>query len=72
MAASDQKRDKLGRFADEGKGAITDMQLCARAQKRLIRLNVQLSAELDRHTKREAEIEQAIDDTRNDIAEICG
>ncbi len=71
MAAATQKRDKIGRFADEGKGAITDAQICARAQKRLIKLNLQLSTEDDRHSRRIAELEDEVDETRADIAELC-
>jgi len=72
MSAATQKRDKSGRFADEGKGAITDAQTCASAQKKLIKLNLQMSVEIDRHTKRVAEIEDAEDEQREHIAEFCG
>jgi len=41
MAARDQKRDRFGRFADEGKGDFSDGALVARSQKRIERWRAQ-------------------------------
>jgi hypothetical protein len=71
MAAGDQKRDRLGRFADEGKGAATDMQLCARARKRLIRLELRWSEENDRHGLKVAAFDDERQELLADINEIC-
>jgi len=42
MPRADQKRDKLGRFADEGKGDETDAALVARSRKRILRLRARI------------------------------
>lgn len=41
MARADQKRDRFGRFADEGRGDFTDMALVARDQKRIAKWQAQ-------------------------------
>jgi hypothetical protein len=71
VAAATQKRDKSGRFADEGKGAITDAQTCAAARKKLIRLDLQMNVEIERHSLRVADIEEAEEEARAHIREWC-
>jgi len=41
MARSNQRRDRFGRFADEGKGDFTDAALVARSRKRIERWKAQ-------------------------------
>lgn len=73
MAAADQKRDRLGRFVDEGKSsAVTDSQLVARSQKKIIRWELQLKQNEERYLVRKRMLEQQIADEVRKMDDILG
>lgn len=42
MPRADQKRDRFGRFADEGRGEFSDAALVARSRKRIVKYTAQI------------------------------
>jgi len=71
MSAADQKRDKEGRFADEGKGAATDAQVCASIRKKLIALDLRYKTAAVRYGELQEILGKRKQQLLDDQAEHC-